>query len=99
VPVSRLDALRDALSRDPEARRRESAPPLPVGPAPAMSSAPFAWRPDGRPDWGRMWTTFCELALHGGPPHWGPGAPGRPPTRTEGGAGGTRDLDASRAGW
>jgi sirohydrochlorin cobaltochelatase len=40
--------------------------------APAMSSAPFAWRDDGRPDWGRMWTTFCELALFGGPPQRGP---------------------------
>ena len=37
-----------------------------------MSSAPFLWRPDGRPDWGRMWTTFCELALFGGPPQRGP---------------------------
>lgn len=37
-----------------------------------MSSAPFVWRPDGRPDWGSMWTTFCELALFGGPPQRGP---------------------------
>jgi sirohydrochlorin cobaltochelatase len=37
-----------------------------------MSSAPFVWRDDGRPDWARMWTTFCELALYGGPPQRGP---------------------------
>jgi sirohydrochlorin cobaltochelatase len=37
-----------------------------------MSSAPFLWRPDGRPDWAAMWTSFCDLALHGGPPHRGP---------------------------
>ena len=37
-----------------------------------MSAAPFVYRPDGRPDWGTMWTTFCDLALHGGPPHRGP---------------------------
>jgi sirohydrochlorin cobaltochelatase len=37
-----------------------------------MSSAPFVWRRDGRPDWGAMWTTFCELALYGGPPQRGP---------------------------
>ena len=37
-----------------------------------MSAAPFVWRPDGRPDWRAMWTSFCELALFGGPPHRGP---------------------------
>ena len=40
--------------------------------AQSMSSAPFVWRADGRPDWGSMWTTFCELALFGGPPQRGP---------------------------
>ena len=37
-----------------------------------MAAAPFVWRADGRPDWRAMWTTFCELALFGGPPHRGP---------------------------
>ena len=45
-----------------------------------MSSAPFVWRADGRPDWGRMWTTFCELALYGGPPQRGPESALRAPT-------------------
>lgn len=36
-----------------------------------MSSAPFLYREDGAPDWAQMWTTFCELALYGGPPHRG----------------------------
>lgn len=49
-------------------------------PAPPMSSAPFVWRQDGRPDWGRMWTTFCDLALYGGPPQRGPESPLRGPT-------------------
>jgi Ni2+-binding GTPase involved in maturation of urease and hydrogenase len=40
-------------------------------PAP-MAAAPFVWRPDGRPDWRVMWESFCDLALHGGPPHRGP---------------------------
>jgi Ni2+-binding GTPase involved in maturation of urease and hydrogenase len=40
-----------------------------------MSSAPFVWRADGRPDWRAMWTSFCDLALHGGPPHRGPDQP------------------------
>jgi Ni2+-binding GTPase involved in maturation of urease and hydrogenase len=37
-----------------------------------MSAAPFVWRSDGRPDWRVMWESFCDLALHGGPPHRGP---------------------------
>jgi sirohydrochlorin cobaltochelatase len=37
-----------------------------------MGAAPFLQRADGRPDWAAMWTTFCDLALHGGPPHRGP---------------------------
>ena len=36
-----------------------------------MAAAPFVWREDGRPDWRAMWTSFCELALFGGPPHRG----------------------------
>jgi sirohydrochlorin cobaltochelatase len=49
-------------------------------PAPPMSSAPFVWREDRRPDWARMWTTFCDLALYGGPPQRGPESPLRAPT-------------------
>lgn len=40
-----------------------------------MTSAPFVFRPDGRPDWQAMWTSFCDLALYGGPPHRGPDNP------------------------
>jgi sirohydrochlorin cobaltochelatase len=40
-----------------------------------MSAAPFVYREDGTPDWAAMWTTFCELALYGGPPHRGPDNP------------------------
>ncbi|TAJ18662.1 MAG: hypothetical protein EPO65_08470 [Dehalococcoidia bacterium] len=47
-----------------------------LGPAGyTMSSAPFTYREDGRPDWSQMWQSFCELALFGGPPHRGPGNP------------------------
>jgi hypothetical protein len=42
-----------------------------VAPAAPMSAAPFVYKDDGRPDWGAMWGTFCELALYGGPPHRG----------------------------
>jgi sirohydrochlorin cobaltochelatase len=69
VPVEYLDSLRTALSRAEPARTWEYAPAPRSGP---MSSAPFVWREDGRPDWERMWTSFCDLALHGGPPHRGP---------------------------
>ena len=72
VPVTRLDAMHDTLRRDAEARRREYAPAPRPDPAAPMSSAPFLWNADGRPDWGSMWTTFCELALYGGPPQRGP---------------------------
>lgn len=43
----------------------------PTSKAASMSSAPFVYREDGRPDWGAMWQGFCELALYGGPPHRG----------------------------
>jgi len=80
VPIDRLDALRDSLSRDTDARRREYAPAQRPDPAQPMSSAPFLWRRDGRPDWGGMWTTFCELALYGGPPQRGPESALKAPT-------------------
>lgn len=43
----------------------------PTPSAAAMAAAPFVWRADGRPDWSAMWESFCDLALHGGPPHRG----------------------------
>jgi len=79
APITRIDALEDSLRRDGETRRREYAPVGRADSAP-MSSASFMWRPDGRPDWAGMWTTFCELALYGGPPHRGPESPLRAPS-------------------
>src|SRR2546426_5838956 len=81
APVDRLDALRDSLGRDADVRRREYAPTPRADASQPMSSAPFLWRRDGRPDWGSMWTTFCELALYGGPPPRGPESPLRAPTK------------------
>ena len=81
--VDRLDALRDTLGRDPAARTRQYAPPAGPDPALAMSSALFVWQEDGRPDWGTMWTTFCELALYGGPPQRGPDSALRAPNGAE----------------
>jgi hypothetical protein len=80
VPIETIDATQPLVRRSP-ARIRELAPP--PSPAATMAAAPFVWR-EGRPDWGAMWTTFCELALYGGPPHRGLGqalrvpAPGDP---------------------
>jgi hypothetical protein len=84
VPVSYLDALEDSLRRDAAALRREYVPATRLDPAAPMTSAPFLWRPDGRPDWGGMWTTFCELALYGGPPQRGPESPLRASARAAG---------------
>jgi sirohydrochlorin cobaltochelatase len=47
-----------------------------------MSAAPFEYLPDGRPNWGAMWQTFCELALYGGPPHRGEDSALEQPERT-----------------
>jgi sirohydrochlorin cobaltochelatase len=44
---------------------------LPRANAAPMAAAPFQYLDDGRPNWGAMWEGFCELALHGGPPHRG----------------------------
>jgi sirohydrochlorin cobaltochelatase len=36
-----------------------------------MAAAPMVYNDDGSVAWERMWTTFCELASAGGPPHRG----------------------------
>src|SRR5262249_56584582 len=69
------DAVEDQLGGDGQEQRREYAPGARLDGGSPMSSAPFLWRPDGGPDWGGMWTTFCELALYGGPPQRGPKSP------------------------
>src|SRR4029453_3132456 len=53
TPLDRLDALRDSLGRDADVRRREYTPAPRPDPAQTMSSAPFLWQDDGRPDWGQ----------------------------------------------
>ena len=37
----------------------------------SMGSAGLKYGPDGKVAWGEVWTTFCDLALAGGPPHRG----------------------------
>jgi sirohydrochlorin cobaltochelatase len=45
----------------------------------SMGSAPLAFDVDGNVAWDRMWGSFCDLAIAGGPPHRGKLLePGRP---------------------
>src|SRR5579875_3487606 len=37
----------------------------------SMGSAGVRYGPDGKVAWDQIWTTFCDLALAGGPPHRG----------------------------
>jgi hypothetical protein len=37
----------------------------------SMGSAGLIWGGDGKVAWGQIWTSFCDLALAGGPPHRG----------------------------
>jgi sirohydrochlorin cobaltochelatase len=97
APIARLDAIRDAIGRDADARRREYAPLARL--AQAMSSAPFLWRDDGRPDWSGMWTTFCELALYGGPPQRGPDSALRAPAGEAAGSDGEMLAEMRRGIW
>ena len=70
VPIETVDAVQPVIRRGPGQIRDLDPPPV-SSTGDAMTSAPFVWRRDGRPDWGAMWTTFCDLALHGGPPQRG----------------------------
>lgn len=53
-----------------------------------MAAADVLYTEGGRPDWGAMWESFCELAYFGGPSHRGPDsvvrAPSEIPAPTEG---------------
>lgn len=59
-----------------EAKINAILPPQYVGcfedvPAGSMGSATLKYDKGGRVAWGEIWTTFCHLALAGGPPHRG----------------------------
>src|SRR5262249_13763363 len=81
IPACCLEALRPTLGRARESRIRDYAPAPPPAP---MSAAPFLLREDGRPDWGAMWGSFCELALYGGRPPPGARDPPRAPAAQRG---------------
>jgi sirohydrochlorin cobaltochelatase len=59
-----------------EAKINAILPPQYVGcfedvPAASMGSAGLKYDKSGKVAWGEIWTTFCHLALAGGPPHRG----------------------------
>ena len=65
----RLAGLLDEIGSQPGGWTTEDVAPTSAALTMPMSSAPFVYREDGRPDWSAMWEGFCELALYGGPPH------------------------------
>jgi hypothetical protein len=99
TPLDRLDALRDSLGCVADVRRRAYTPAPRPDPAQTMSSAPFLWQEDGRPDWASMWTTFCELALYGGPPQRGPDSALRAPSGAGVGSDSTMLAEMRRGIW
>jgi hypothetical protein len=63
----------DRCATTPLNTRRNLLPPRyrngkAVSAAP-MGSAPLRYTDDGQVAWNEMWTSFCDLALAGGPPH------------------------------
>jgi hypothetical protein len=61
-----LDAKINALLPPRYQHCYASVPPT------SMGSAKLKYGPDGKVAWGEIWTSFCDLALAGGPPHRGP---------------------------
>lgn len=70
VAAGQVDQIRGSITRAGEASYIGVVGPDVDKTAP-MSAAPMVYKDDGTPDWGAMWTSFCELALYGGPPHRG----------------------------
>lgn len=71
-PSRDLEAELEAL----DARLNELLPPRYQHcyndvPPTSMGSAKLKYDQDGRVAWGEIWTTYCDLAMAGGPPHRG----------------------------
>lgn len=88
------------VERDPDAPIDEEPSEGDCSPDPAtpMAAAPFVYLEDGRPDWGTMWQSFCELALYGGPPHRGADDPVVEPAKDDVLDGSSDALDEIRRG-
>jgi len=63
--LAELDAKVNALLPPRYQHCYSSVPPYPMG------ASPLNYGADGAVLWDRIWTTFCDLALAGGPPHRG----------------------------
>ena len=63
--LAALDARINALLPPQYQHCYSAVPPT------SMGSAGLLYGPDGKVAWGQVWTTFCDLALAGGPPHRG----------------------------
>lgn len=63
--LAELDAKVNALLPPRYQHCYSSVPPY------SMGSSPLKYGADGAVLWDRIWTTFCDLALAGGPPHRG----------------------------
>ncbi|WP_165227377.1 hypothetical protein [Aquisphaera insulae] len=63
--LAALDAKINALLPPRYQHCYSDVPPV------SMGSAGLIYGPDGKVAWDRIWTSFCDLALAGGPPHRG----------------------------
>jgi sirohydrochlorin cobaltochelatase len=76
APGEAITAEEEAQLQELDRRINEMLPPQYQGrydqvrPT-SMGSAMLKLGPDGRVAWDEMWTSFCDLALAGGPPHRG----------------------------
>jgi sirohydrochlorin cobaltochelatase len=76
VPGQEMTPEEEAQLRDLDRRINEMLPPqyqgryAEVSPT-SMGSAPLKFGADGQVAWDDMWTSFCDLALAGGPCHRG----------------------------
>ena len=68
TPAADLAALDAKLARLLPPRYQHCAQAVPPT---SMGSAALKYAADGRVAWDQIWTSFCDLALAGGPPHRG----------------------------
>lgn len=76
APGRAITAEEEAQLRELDRKINELLPPEYNGRyaevrAESMGSVPIQLGPDGKVAWDRMWTSFCDLALAGGPAHRG----------------------------
>jgi sirohydrochlorin cobaltochelatase len=76
APGQAIAAEEDAQLRELDRKINELLPPEYQGRydevrPQSMGTAPLKFGPDGKVAWDEMWTSFCDLALAGGPPHRG----------------------------